>query len=148
MRRVDAHFATLAFTNEVSLLDSQISITTLGPCSSWHSQRCFSAVGMSKKYPLTRMEEVFIHLCSKRTIMCLYGVTGCSGQVDQMLRSDLPVTQCLSGDRTLDSVRSALTGHVRSRFSLSRTLLESTGRWHPASSHSPLSVRSHQTTSL
>jgi len=50
MRRVDEHFATLAFTNEVSLLDSQISITSLGPCSSWHSLRCFSAVGMSKSY--------------------------------------------------------------------------------------------------
>ena len=34
MRKVDAHFATLAFTNEASLLDSQISITSLGPCSS------------------------------------------------------------------------------------------------------------------
>ena len=51
MRRVDAHFATLAFTNEVSLLDSQISITSLGPCSSWHSQGCFSAVEMSKSDP-------------------------------------------------------------------------------------------------
>ena len=51
MRRVDAHFATLAFTNEVSLMDSQISITSLGPYSSWHSLRCFSAVGMSKSTP-------------------------------------------------------------------------------------------------
>ena len=47
-RRVDAHFATLDLTNEGYLWDSQISITSLGPCSSWHSQTCFSAVGMSK----------------------------------------------------------------------------------------------------
>ena len=51
MRRVDAHFAILAFTNEGSLLVSQISITSLGPCSSWHSQGCFSTVGMSKSTP-------------------------------------------------------------------------------------------------
>ena len=53
MRRVDAHFATLAFTNEASLLDSQITITSLGPCSSWHSQGCFSTVWMSKNDPLS-----------------------------------------------------------------------------------------------
>ena len=53
MRRVDAHFATLAFTNKASLLDSQISITSIGPCSSWHSQGCFSVVGMSKSDPLS-----------------------------------------------------------------------------------------------
>ena len=47
-RRVDAHFATLDLTNEGCLWDSQISITSLGPCSSWHSLRCVSAVGMSK----------------------------------------------------------------------------------------------------
>ena len=51
--RVDAHFATLAFTNEASPLDSQISITSLGPCSSWHSQGCFLAIGMSKSDPLS-----------------------------------------------------------------------------------------------
>ena len=51
MRRVDAHFATLDLTNEGSLWDSQISITSLGSCSSWHSLRCFSAVGMSKSTP-------------------------------------------------------------------------------------------------
>ena len=51
MRRVDAHFATLDLTNEGSLWDSQISITSVGPCSFWHSQRCFSAVGMSKSTP-------------------------------------------------------------------------------------------------
>ena len=51
MRRIDAHFATLAFTNEASHLDSQISITSLGPCSFWHSQGCFSAVEMSKSNP-------------------------------------------------------------------------------------------------
>ena len=53
IRRVDAHFATLDLTNEGSLWDSQISITSLGPCSSWHSLRCFSAVGMSKSTPIT-----------------------------------------------------------------------------------------------
>ena len=41
MRRVDAHFATLPFTNEASLLDSQISITSLGPCSSLALSRVF-----------------------------------------------------------------------------------------------------------
>ena len=49
--RRGAYFATLDLTNEGSLWDSQISITSLGPCSSWHSQRCFSAVGMSKSTP-------------------------------------------------------------------------------------------------
>ena len=48
MRKLNAHFATLDLTNEGPLWDSQISITSLGPCSSWHSQTCFSAVGMSK----------------------------------------------------------------------------------------------------
>ena len=48
MIRVDAHFATIAFTNEGSLWDSQISSTSLRPYSSWHSQWCFSAVAMSK----------------------------------------------------------------------------------------------------
>ena len=52
MRRVDVHFATLAFTNKVSLLDSQISITSLGSCSPWHSQGCFLAVEMGKSTPL------------------------------------------------------------------------------------------------
>ena len=51
MRMVDAHFATLDLTNEGSLWDSQISITSLGPCSSWYSQTCFSAIGMSKSTP-------------------------------------------------------------------------------------------------
>ena len=51
MIRVDAYFATLAFTNKGSLWDSQISITTLGPFSSWYSQKCFLAVGMSKSTP-------------------------------------------------------------------------------------------------
>ena len=53
MRRVDAHFATLAFTNEASLLDSQISIISLGHFSPWHSQGCFLAVEMSKSDPLS-----------------------------------------------------------------------------------------------
>ena len=38
-------------------------------------------------------------------------------------------------DRTLTRVRSALTGHVRSRKWLSRTLLMLTELWHPASGH-------------
>ena len=80
MRRVDAHFATLDLTNEGSLWDSQISITSLGPCSSWHSQTCFSAVRMSKSTPHTRVEVVFITWAEKRTVMCLCGVTGRSGQ--------------------------------------------------------------------
>ena len=33
--------------------------------SYWNEQKC----------PLTRMEEVFITLVEKRTVMCLYGVT-------------------------------------------------------------------------
>ena len=37
--------------------------------------------------------------------------------------------------RNLTSVRSALTGRVRSGFSLSGTLLELIGLWHPASDH-------------
>ena len=32
--------------------------------------------------------------------MCFYGVTGCSGHVDQTLRSVLPELQCLRCDRT------------------------------------------------
>ena len=35
----------------------------------------------------------------KRTVMCLYGVTGRSGHVDRTLRSVHPEHQCLSGDR-------------------------------------------------
>ena len=100
MRRVDAHFATLDLTNEGSLWDSQISITSLGPCSSWHSQRCFSAVEMSKSTPNTRMEVVFITWAKKRTVMCLCGVTGRSGHVDRTLRSVHPELQSLQCDRT------------------------------------------------
>ena len=65
----------------------------------------------------------------------LCGVTGRSGQGDRTLRSVLPATEPLSCDRTLTSVRSALTGRVRSRKLLSRTLLMSTGHWHLESSH-------------
>ena len=57
---MDTHLATLDLTNEGSLWDSQISITSLGPCSSWHSLRCFLAIGMSKSTPPTRVEVVFI----------------------------------------------------------------------------------------
>ena len=135
MRRVDAHFATLDLTNEGSLWNSQISITSLGPCSSWHSLRCFSAVGMSKSTPHTRVKVVFITPAEKQTVMCLCGVTGRFGHVDRTLRSVHPELQCLKCYRTLASVRSALTGRVRSRFSLSGTLLESTGRWFSASGH-------------
>ena len=98
--------------------------------------RCWN----EQKYPHTRMEEVFITPAEKQTVMCLCGVTGRSGQFSSN-------TSVLSCDRTLDSVRSALTRRVRSRFSLSGTLLESTGCWHPASGRSPLSVRSHRTKS-
>ena len=75
MRSVDAHFATLDLTNEGSLWDSQISITSLGPYSKvflscWNEQKC----------PHTRMEEVFITWAEKRTVMCLWGVTGRAGQ--------------------------------------------------------------------
>ena len=82
-----------------------------------------------QKYPLTRMEEVFIHMAKKRTVMCLCGVTGCSGHVDRTLRSVHPKLQCLQCDRTLASIRSALTGRVRSHFSLTGCLLYLTGRW-------------------
>ena len=84
-RRVDAHFATLDLTNEGSLWDSQISITSLESCSSWHSQRCFLGCWNEQKYPHTRMEEVFISMTEKRTVMCLCGVTGRSGNVDRTL---------------------------------------------------------------
>ena len=54
---------------------------------------------------------------------------------DRMLRSVLPATVQFSCDRTLTSVRSALTGHVWSQKLLSGTLLMLTGLWHPASGH-------------
>ena len=44
-------------------------------------------------------------------------------------------TRPVSANRTLASVRSTLTGRVQSWFSLSRTLLESTGRRLSASGH-------------
>ena len=91
--------------------------------------KVFHSCWNEQKYPLTRMEEVFITLVEKQTAMCLCGVTGCSGQF------------------TPTSSVKVVTGRVRSRFSLSRTLLESTGHWDPASGHSPLSVRLHQTKS-
>ena len=46
------------------------------------------------KYPLTRMEEVFIQSVEKQTIMCLYRVTGRSGHVGRTLRLVLPELQC------------------------------------------------------
>ena len=58
-------------------------------------------------------------------------MTGRSGQLYPPLCQKEP----LSSDRTLTSVRSALTGRVRSRKTLSRTLLMLTGRWHPESGH-------------
>ena len=75
--------------------------------------KVFLSCWNEQTFPLTRMEEVFIHLVEKRTVMCLYGVTGRSGQVDRTHRAVHPETQCLSCDRTLDNVRSALTGRVR-----------------------------------
>ena len=45
------------------------------------------------------MEEVFISMAKKRTVMCLYRVTGRSGHVDRTLQSVLPEIQCLSCDR-------------------------------------------------
>ena len=136
IRRVDAHFATLAFTNEASLLDSQISITSLGPYSSWHSQGCFSAIGMSKSAPHMNRGSIYTPVFKTNRYVSLRG--------DRTLRSVLPETQCLSCDRTQDNVRSALTGRVRSRKLLSRALLMLTKLWHPASGHSPLSIRSCQ----
>ena len=67
--------------------------------------------------------------------MCHYGVIERFGQCDQTLWSVLPTTEQLSCDWTLTSVRSALTGRIRSRLSLSGTLLESTRHWHPVPGH-------------
>ena len=72
---------------------------------------------------------VFITPTEKRTVMCLYGVTGRSGHVDRTLQSVHPELQWLSVDRTLADVWLALTGRVRSCFPLTGTLLMSTGRW-------------------
>ena len=77
------------------------------------------------------MEVVFITPTEKQTVMCLCGVTEHSSHVDRTLRLVHPELQWLSVDRTLDSVRSALTGRVRSRFPFTGTLLMSTGRWTP-----------------
>ena len=138
------HICYSLFTNEASLLDSQISITSLGHCSSWHFQRCFSAFGMSKSTPSHEWRKYLKTRVQNKPLCAFYGVTGRSGHVDRMLRSVLPEIELLHGDWTLSSIWSALTGHVRSRFSLSGSLLESTGRWHLASDHSPLSIQSHQ----
>ena len=64
-----------------------------------------------QKYPHTRMEVVFITPAEKRTVMCLYGVTGRSDHVDRTLRSVHPELQCLKCDRTLDRVRTASGQH-------------------------------------
>ena len=104
MRRVDAHFATLGFSN-LNHLTKTLPFLALS--------RVFLSCWNEQKYPLTRMEEVFILPCSKRTVMCLCRVIGHSGQVDRTHRVVHPETQCLSCDRTLDNVRSALTGRVR-----------------------------------
>jgi len=90
---VDAHFATLDLTNEGSLWDSQISITSLGSLLFLALSRVFLSCWNEQKYPLTRMEEEFITLVEKRIVMCLCGVTGCSGHVDRTLRSVLPDLQ-------------------------------------------------------
>ena len=81
------------------------------------------------------MEEVFIHLCSKQTVMCLCGVTGRSDQGDRTLRSVHPPLSYLSCDQTLTNVRSALTGRVWSQKLSSGTLLMLTGLWNPVSGH-------------
>ena len=54
-----------------------------------------------------------------------------SGQLSQPLCQKEP----LSSDRTLTCVRSALTGRVWSRKTLSGTLLMLTERWHPEFGH-------------
>ena len=46
------------------------------------------------------MEEVFITWAEKRTVMCLYGVTGRSGHVDRTCRSVHPELKWLQCDRT------------------------------------------------
>ena len=82
-----------------------------------------------QKYPDTRVQVVFITPTKKRTVMCLCGVTRRSGHVDRTHRSVHHELQWLSVDRTLDNVRSALTGRVLSRFPFTGPLLMSTGRW-------------------
>ena len=62
--------------------------------------KVFLSCWNEQKYPLTRMEGVFITLVEKRTVMSLCGVTGRPGHVDRTLRSVLPELQCLSCDRT------------------------------------------------
>ena len=54
---------------------------------------------------------------------------------DRTLRSVHPPFSSLSCDRTLTSIRSTLTGRVRSQKLPSRTLLMLTGLWHPKSGH-------------
>ena len=55
--------------------------------------KMFLSCWNEQKYPHTRMEEVFITPAEKRTVMCLYGVTGCSGHVDRTLWSVHPKLQ-------------------------------------------------------
>ena len=83
------------------------------------------------------MEEVFITLVEKQTVMCLCGVTGHSGHVDRMLRSVLPELQCLSCDRTRPVMIFPSLEPYWSR--------PDTGAQHPVTHL--FSVRSHQTIS-
>jgi len=123
-------------TNETLILDSQFSITSLGSCSSLHSQGCFSAEQMGKRPPLDEWSKYLYPLIQN----IMFGGWVSTLRVDWTLWLGWPdalvsythhcVRELLSSDWTLTSFRSALTGHVWSSKTLSRTLLMLTGRWH------------------
>ena len=115
-------------------LDSQISITSLGSCSSWHSQGVSQLNKWARDLPWTSGGSIYTpsfktNRWEVESALC--GVTGCSGQLSPPLCQKEP----LSSDRTLICVRSSLTRRVRSRKTLFGTLLMLTRRWHPESYH-------------
>jgi hypothetical protein len=55
--------------------------------------KVFLSCWNEQKYPHTRVEVLFITPAEKQTVMCLCGVTGRSGHVDQTLQSVYPDLQ-------------------------------------------------------
>ena len=75
-------------TNEALILDSQISITSLGSCSPLHSQGCFLAEQMGKRALLDEWSKYLYPLIQNIT----FGGWVTTLLADRMFRSVVPVT--------------------------------------------------------
>ena len=132
------HTCYSLFTNEALILDSQISITSLGSCSPKRSQGCSQLIKWARDLSWMNRGSIYtpsfkMNRYVPESAFC--GVTERFGQGDRTLQSVLPAAEPLSCDRTLTCIRSALIRRIRSQKLLSGTLLMLIGRWSLESGH-------------